>query len=100
MIAPTVDKQVRNLIYELKNCANEYGFQVEGWELCMGTDAEKTKLEKKYYPLFSAKVQPELLPGVFITVNETLHLRSEMKSGADAGQTLQYLLAFNPERLK
>lgn len=97
---PTVEKQAKNLIYELKNCANEYGFKVEGWKLSMGTVAEKEKLEKKYYPFFSLKVQPELLPGICITINKILRLGSEIKEQSSINQNLQYLIAFNPARIR
>ena len=97
---PTFDKQIRDLVYELKSCANEYDFPVNGWELCMGTIAEKEKLEKKYYPLFSTKLQPELLLSFFITLHKSLHPGTEMHETTPVTRNHQYLIAFNPERIR
>ncbi|WP_207426709.1 hypothetical protein [Pedobacter sp. SYSU D00535] len=96
----TVENQVRSYIFELKNCANEYGFKVDGWELCMGTASEKEKLEKKYYPTFSARLMPELLTGVFLSVKEGLQLTSPQNEMAGVRAGTDYLIAYNPSRLK
>ncbi|MVN89592.1 hypothetical protein [Mucilaginibacter aquatilis] len=100
--------QAKIYMYELNNSARENGFKAnEGWEVSRATHEEKTELEKKYQLTIWAKVLPEMLAELFITVKSQLILaktlvadgkKSEMNSVASNDQ--QYLVAFNPNRLK
>lgn len=47
MVNQTVELQAKIYVYDLNNCANEYGFKDdEGWELSLANDAEKSEIEK------------------------------------------------------
>jgi hypothetical protein len=104
-MARSLEYQAKEYVYDLNNCASEYGFKDdEGWELSLATDVEKLAIEKKYYPTVSAKVLPETLLELFrIVKGKLIAARSDMERKLDATATgtnitFQYLVAFNPKR--
>ena len=63
MAEKSAELQARDFVYELNNCASEYGFgKEELWEVNLVSEKEKEKLEKKYYPTVSALMAPEIIP--------------------------------------
>ena len=100
-----IELKAKLYVYDLNNCAVENGFKPdEAWEFSMATDAEKIALEKKYFPTISAKVLPEFLSEMFHLVKSKLLHAKYNKESANAhnpaGSTLQYLIAYNPARLR
>jgi hypothetical protein len=105
MAIKSVESKAREYVYDLNNCAAEYGFKNdEGWELSLATDIEKIALEKKYYPTVTAKDLPETLAELFRLVKAKLiAARADMERKLDASHqtpnnNLQYLIAYNPKR--
>lgn len=101
----TVEYQAMAYVYDLNNCAIEYGFKTdEGWELSLATALEKTALEKKYYPTVTIKALPEtLLELVRRVKNKLIAAKYDMERTFDADSndvSLQYLIAFNPKRAR
>jgi hypothetical protein len=105
MTEKTIDHQARVYLFDLNNCAREFGFKAdEGWELCLASQEEKKALEKQYSPIVSTKVLPEILADLFNSVKTGL---SQVKSGIQNSidvkgnglRDLQYLVAYNPKRL-
>jgi len=103
MINKSVESQAREYVYDVKNCASEYGQStLEGWEFSLVTDVEKTKIEKNYYPTVAAHPAQEALFELFRLVKSKLLLPlSHLESSFDADSTLNknvtYLIAFNPK---
>lgn len=96
--------QVKLYMYDLNNCAKEFGFKTDDvWEVGLVTDMEKSAIEKKYFPTISAKILPSMLLEIFSTVKERLlQTKSDVEKTFDmnyisAGK-LNYLIAFNPNR--
>jgi len=106
MIQRSVEFKAKEYVYDLNNCASEYGFKDdEGWELSLATDVEKMAIEKKYYPTVSAKDLPETLSELFRLVKAKLvAAKSAMEGKFDASNhvnnNLQYLVAYNPKRTR
>ncbi len=104
MTNQTVEMQAKVYVYDLNNCAKEFGFKTdEGWDLNLATLAEKTAIEKDYYPTISTKVLPEILSELFGLVKAKLTVAKSIidkKSDTEttSGKLLQYLVAFNPKR--
>ena len=104
MVNQTVEMQAKVYVYDLNNCAKEFGFKTdEAWELNQATNAERLAIEKDYYPTISAKVLPEILAELFGLVKAKLSLsKSYIENRQDANKVseteLQYLIAFNPKR--
>ncbi len=96
--------QAKIYLFDLGNCAKEFGFKDnEEWQVSLATDAEKLAIEHKYFPTISIKVKPEILSGMFRLVKEKLlQAKSDIEKTWDTKsiQTdhLQYLIAFNPAR--
>jgi hypothetical protein len=103
MINKSVESQAREYVYDVKNCASEFGQStLEGWEFSLVTDVEKTKIEKNYYPTVSAHPAQEALFELFRLVkSKILQPLSAMESGFDANSAMNrnvtYLIAFNPK---
>ncbi|MDV6217847.1 hypothetical protein R1T15_25260 [Mucilaginibacter sp. L3T2-6] len=102
----TAIQQARIYIYELDNCAREFGFKAdEGWKLNVLSDAEKVVVEKQYHPVISVKALPEVLSELFNLVKDAL---SQVKPNIINSMTpenlsmcgLQYLVAYNPKRVR
>jgi hypothetical protein len=96
--------QAKIYLYDLSNCAREFGFKDnEGWQVSLATLAEKSAIENKYFPTISAKGLPEVLSGMFGLVKEKLiQAKSDIEKTWDTNSIrnnhLQYLIAFNPDR--
>ncbi|GAC1310688.1 MAG: hypothetical protein NVSMB24_28450 [Mucilaginibacter sp.] len=96
--------QAREYIYELKNCANEFGFKdEEAWEFSLVTDAEKSIIERGYYPTLSATAEPLVLLELLKLVKDNLFIpksQHEPKLNARklAASKINHLIAFNVKR--
>ena len=108
MSNPSVELQAKMYVYDLNNCAKEFGFKPdENWELSLASASEASDIEKKYYPTITTKVLPEILAELMRVVKVKL---IEAKAGFErkfdsgnpstAGRDLQYLVAFNPKRVR
>lgn len=106
MANQNVAYQARLYVYDLNNCAKEFGFKDdEGWELSLATLEGKASLHKKYHPVISAKVVPEILAELFSQVKSQLvQAKSNIQNNFNAeglgAVDLQYLVAFNPKRFR
>ena len=104
MTKETMELKAKIYIYDLNNCARENGFKTEeGWEFSLASDADRSVLEKKYFPTVSARVLPEFLSELANLVRSKLANASH-NINADARaiteNELQYLIAYNPNRLR
>jgi hypothetical protein len=104
MAGKSAEVQARDFIYELNNCASEYGFSKEElWEVDLVSEKEKIKLEKKYYPTISALTTPEFVPVMLGLVHIKLP-QFISETPAPAGKTevikgiQQYLIAYSAKR--
>jgi len=103
MINKSIESQAREYVYDVKNCASEFGQStLEGWEFSLVTDIEKIKLEKNYYPTVSAHPAQEVLLELFRLVKSKLTLPlGNSDHGFDANAIVKnnvaYLIAFNPK---
>jgi hypothetical protein len=102
MINKSVESQAREYVYDVKNCASEFGQStLEGWEFSLVTDVEKTKIEKNYYPTVSAHPAQEALFELFRLVKSKLLLPlGKTENNFDinsANKNVTYLIAFNPK---
>ena len=102
----TVEFQAKIYVYDLQNCAREFGFKAEEkWEVSMVTGREKTAIEKKYFPTFAAPVLPEMLAEMLGSVKFKLSQKlAELEKDIDLSfirkQEFQYLVAYSPNRLR
>jgi hypothetical protein len=102
----TVETQAKIYMFDLNNFAREHGFKAnEVWEINRATFEEKAALEKRYQQTVSAKVLPEVLGELFGLVKDKLiQAKALGESKTDANAVLdinqQYLVAFNPSKLK
>ncbi|MEZ2336336.1 hypothetical protein AB6735_11920 [Mucilaginibacter sp. RCC_168] len=102
----TIESQAKIYVYDLHNCAREFGFKAdEKWEVSMVTSQEKADLENKYFPTLSAKILPEMLAGMLSAVKVKLSQQlAAFEKAVDISlvrqQHLQYLVAYNPNRLR
>ncbi|GAB2979858.1 hypothetical protein GCM10027049_14010 [Mucilaginibacter puniceus] len=100
----TIEYKAMTYVYDLNNCAIEYGFKGdEGWELSLVTALEKTALEKKYYPTVTVKALPEtLLKLVRLVKNKLIDAKYDIERKFDTADnvSMQYLVAFNPKRAR
>jgi hypothetical protein len=101
-----VEFQAKLYVYDLNNCAREFGFKDdEGWELNLVSNEEKATLQKRYYPVVTTKVVPEILAELFNEVKAQLvQAKSNIQNKLDTDRLsvhdLQYLVAFNPKRYR
>lgn len=102
----TIEFQAKIYIYDLHNCAREFGFKAdEKWEVNMATSQEKADLESKYFPTLSAWVLPEMLAEMMSSVKFKL---SQQLAGFEKvidtslirQHHFQYLVAYSPSRLR
>jgi hypothetical protein len=102
----TIEFQAKIYVYDLNNCAREFGFKAdEHWEVSMATSAEKAAIEKQYFPTLAANVLPEMLVEMLGSVQFKLTqklagLDKTLDTTAIRKQHLQYLVAYNPDRLR
>jgi len=102
MTTKSVEVQAREYVYDVKNCASEFGQStLEGWEFSLVTDVEKTKLEKNYYPTIVAHPAQEALFELFRLVKSKLIIpQSSVQPAFDinsANKNVTHLIAFNPK---
>lgn len=101
MINKSIESQAREYVYDLKNCASEYGQKtMEGWVFSLVTDAEKTKIEKDYYPTISAHPAREALSEMLKLVKAKLMLPlsngdHDFDINSVTHKNVNYLIAFN-----
>lgn len=101
MIKKSIETQAREYIYDVKNCASEYGQNtLDGWEFSLVTDVQKVKIEKNYYPTVAARPSQESLFALFKAVKSKLMIPlSALESGFDisapANKDMTYLIAFS-----
>ena len=104
MTDQTTALQAKLFVFDLENSAKEHWFKPdEGWEVSVVTGADKSAIEKKYYPTVSAKCLPERLAGMLTTVKSSLKTAGLAAEPVLDIQTinlnnLQYLIAYNPKR--
>lgn len=96
----SVEAQAREYVYDLKNCASEFGYRtLEGWDISLVSDAEKVKIEKDYYPTISAHPAQESLFELLKLVKLKLMLpvvdAEYVKS--TPSRIISHLIAFNPK---
>lgn len=101
MIDKSVESQAREYIYDVKNCASEFGQStLDGWEFSLVTDAQKIKIEKNYYPTVSAHPAQEALFELFRLVKSKLLLPTgKTENNFDVNsvdKNVAYLIGFNP----
>jgi len=103
----SVEFQAKMYVYDLNNCAKEFGFKPdENWELSLANASEANDLEKRYHPTITTKVLPEILVELMRIVKVKLieakagFERKHDNSDSTTGRDLQYLVAFNPKRVR
>jgi hypothetical protein len=103
MMNRTIESEAKEYVYDLKNCANEFGFNnQESWQFSLVTDAEKTKIEKDYYPTVSVHPAQEVLFEFLRLVKGKLMLPVKNEEhGFDVNsfehKDVRHLIAFNPK---
>jgi hypothetical protein len=103
MIKKSIETQAREYIYDVKNCASEYGQStLDGWEFSLVTDVEKAKIEKNYYPTVAAHPAQEALSELFHLVkSKIVQPLAKTEGNFDMNSILTknvtYLMAFNPK---
>ena len=98
----SVESQAREYVYDVKNCASEFGQStLEGWEFNLVTEVERKKIEKNYYPTVSAHPAQEALLELFRLVKSKLVLPLNNAGNTFNISTMDkdaaYLIAFNPK---
>lgn len=103
MINKSVESQAREYVYDVKNCASEFGQStLDGWEFNLVTDDEKKKIEKEYYPTVAAHPAHEALFELFNLVKGKLLLPAsnggdDINPASAFSKTMTHLIAFNPK---
>ncbi|WP_374950358.1 hypothetical protein [Mucilaginibacter sp.] len=99
-----IEDQTRLYLYDLMNTAKEHGFKTDDvWEFSVATDAERSKLQKDYYPTIASRLLPEVMVQVYHAIKERLNQSFSNeeqqldKRGITAGD-LNFLVAYNPKR--
>ncbi|WP_184549610.1 hypothetical protein [Mucilaginibacter sp. FT3.2] len=103
MAAKSAEAQARDFVYELANCASEYGFAKEEiWSVSLVAEKQKAALEKKYYPVISASLTPDMVAAIPQLVAEKLNLVIAGMEATSANQVLKaeplHLVAYNAGR--
>ncbi len=103
MAAKSAEVQARDFIYELNNCASEYGIAKEElWSISIANDKQKAVIEKKYYPVISALMTVDVaatMPGLIAAkLNQPIAGAEQniIKTGAKTDN--QYLVAYIAQR--
>jgi hypothetical protein len=102
----TAQYKATEYIYDLSNAALENGFKTdEHWEVTLSTAAEKTAIEKQYYPTVASIILPELLAATFQLVkdrlNQVIKERAILpESRFSLPPVYEYMVAYNPNRLR
>ena len=101
-----IETQTRIYVYDLMNEAKEHGFKDEDtWELSMVTEAERSRIQRNYYPAVASKVFPEILLPVYQSIKSRLKQslskeEEEMNNSTILRDDLKYIIAFNPKRVR
>ncbi|WP_207532459.1 hypothetical protein [Desertivirga arenae] len=102
MLDQLSDKSVRTFVYELKNCAIEYGFKAESWIIKMATALDKKNMEKLFYPMLFIPVLPETSIEMLQLVSVRLKSESVNEHHDTAFETsslnCRFLVAYHPDR--
>ncbi len=101
MISSTINTKTRTYIFELQNCAGEFGFKTNSWKLDFATDLEKKNIEKEFHPTLSMQVSSANSVAVFDMVSSALTYPD--LSAAHQPVPIQavddfFLVAFHPDR--
>src|SRR5688572_28125172 len=102
----TAQFKATEYIYDLANTATENGFKTnEHWEVNLVSELEKLAIERKYYPTVASSFIPEIIMDAFELVKaqlkQTIIQRTEaLDRHAEPQPVLQYLIAYNPDRLR
>ncbi len=99
----TTEFQASVYVFDLNNCAKEFGFKAdENWEISMASIEDKLQIEKRYFPTLSVKANPEMLLEMLHSVSFKLAQKTTKANVFDVSaiqeQHLQFLVAFNPGR--
>lgn len=103
MINRSIESQAREYVYDVKNCASEFGQStLDGWEFSLVTDVEKTKIEKDYYPTIAAHPAQDALMELFRLVKSKLtqqlgNSENNFEANSSMHKDVTYLIAFNPK---
>ena len=102
MVTKSIESQAREYVYDVKNCASEFGQStLEGWEFNLVTETERKKIEKNYYPTVSAHPAQEALLELFSLVKSKIVLPLNAVSNTFNLSTMDkdaaYLIAYNPK---
>jgi hypothetical protein len=103
MINRSIESQAREYVYDVKNCASEFGQStLDGWEFSLVTDVEKTKIEKDYYPTIAAHPAQDALLELFRLVKSKLtqqlgNSENSFEANSSMHKDVTYLIAFNPK---
>ena len=105
MSEQTLEFEARVYVYDLQNCAREFGFKTEeSWEILLASQNEKAALEKKYFPMLALRVLPESLGEMFSLVKEKL--RQKLDATSKLGEhdirqrELQFVVAYSAARFR
>ena len=103
MTEQTIEFQARVYVYDLQNCAREFGFKTdENWEITLASAHEKILLEKRYFPAVSLKTMPESLIELLRLIRLKLRQKINNDTTPDAKmirqQELQYVVAYSTGR--
>ncbi|TSD66775.1 hypothetical protein FFF34_005065 [Inquilinus sp. KBS0705] len=100
----TIENHIRLYLYDLNNIAREHGFKADDvWEFGLVSDAEKTRLQKAYYPTIATKMLPEAVLQVFYAIKSRLNQSSNqseqhLDKRTIEADSLNYLVAYNLKR--
>jgi hypothetical protein len=101
MIPSNINTQARTYIFELKNCAGEFGFKANSWKLNFATDVEKKSIEKEFHPTLALKVSSDTSAEVFDMVSSAL-IHPDTPAAANPAflknEESCFLIAFHPEK--
>jgi len=101
---PIIENQTRMYLFDLTNAALENGFKEDdNWELVLGTEAQKTKIQKDYYPAVSAKVFADIALPLYHSIKSRLHqplntIDQSLDVKTVLKDNLNYVIAYNPKR--
>jgi hypothetical protein len=99
-----IEFQAKIYLNDLINCSRHFGFNAdEAWEIILVSEAEKSAIEKRYFPTISTKGFPETLSEVYHLVKSKLiQTKYDLNKKAHlthiSGTNPRYLIAFNPYR--
>jgi len=100
-----IESQAKSYLYDLNNCAHEYGFnKEEHWVFSLATENEKTAIVQKFYPTVliqgTAVQLAELYKAVKDKYSEMNNFLVDDVTGSKSDKTnAVYLIAHNPKRL-